>query len=100
MNKNSIRTYHEKVRPDIKKKHERVYAAIQSLGTATVYELADHLNTAVHNISGRLTEMSGAKEYGRPIIEGNGYRNNRYGNPCTIWRIKQYSPAEQKELFG
>jgi hypothetical protein len=101
MNPNSISTYKQKILPDIKKKHERVVMAMLSLGgTATVYELADSLNTAVHNISGRLTELSKGIEYGRPIIEDSGKRNNKYGNPCTVWKIKQPAPVgEQQKMF-
>lgn len=100
MNKNSIETYYQKVLPDLKKKHERVMTALVDLGgSATVYEIADKLNTAVHNISGRLTELSGS-EYDKPVIKEAGKRNNKYGNPCTIWQIVKIVPeGEQQKMF-
>jgi hypothetical protein len=100
MNKNSIEIYRTKILPDLKKKHERVIGALVDLGgSATVYEIADRLNTAVHNISGRLTELSGS-EYDRPVIKEAGKRNNKYGNPCTIWEIVQSIPiGEQQKMF-
>ncbi len=100
MNPNSINIYYNKVLPNIKGKHTRVMGAIDKLGEATVYEVAEYLNTAVHNISGRITELSGTKEYGKPVIEAAGKRNNKYGNPCTIWKRKVYfKEAEQVKLF-
>jgi predicted transcriptional regulator len=94
MNQNSIDTYLRIVLPNLKKKHTRVMTAIAELGgEATVYEIADHLNTEVHKLSGRLTELSTFGDYERPQIVQNGKRNNKYGNPCTIWKI--YEPANE-----
>jgi predicted transcriptional regulator len=99
MNKNSIEIYRTKILPNLKKKHTRVMTAIAELGgEATVYEIADKLNTAVHNISGRLTELSTFGDYERPQIVQNGKRNNKYGNPCTVWKI--YEPeSEGKQVM-
>jgi hypothetical protein len=94
MNKNSVQIYLDKILPNLKKKHTRVMTAIAELGgEATVYEIADHLNTEVHKLSGRLTELSTFGDYDRPQIVQNGKRNNKYGNPCTIWKI--YEPASE-----
>jgi hypothetical protein len=99
MNKNSIETYYKLVLPDLKKKHERVMTALVDLGgSATVYEIADRLNTAVHNISVRLTELSGS-EYDRPVIKEAGKRNNKYGNSCTIWQIIERVPNGKQQTF-
>jgi hypothetical protein len=68
-------------------------------GEATVYEIADKLNTAVHNISGRLTELSTFGDYERPQIVQNGKRNNKYGNPCTVWALIVRSEGKQQILF-
>jgi predicted transcriptional regulator len=90
MNKNSISIYFDKILPNLKKKHTSVMTALAELGgEATVYEIADKLNTAVHNISGRLTELSTFGDYERPQIVQNGKRNNKYGNPCTVWKIHE-----------
>jgi hypothetical protein len=100
MNKNSIEIYHTKILPDLKRKHERVIGALVDLGgSATVYEIADRLNTAVHNISGRLTELSGYIEYERPVIKADGRRTNKYGNPCTVWALIVRSEGKQQILF-
>jgi hypothetical protein len=100
MNRNSIQIYYDKVLPNLKKKHSRVMNALAELGgEATVYEIADRLNTAVHNISGRLTELSGT-EYDKPQITQAGKRNNKYGNPCTVWKIMiPVSAGQQVTMF-
>jgi hypothetical protein len=99
MNTNSIEIYRTKVLPDLKRKHERVVGALVDLGgSATVYEIADRLNTAVHNISGRLTELSGS-EYERPVIKADGRRTNKYGNPCTVWSLIVRIEGKQQILF-
>jgi hypothetical protein len=99
MNTNSIEIYRTKVLPDLKRKHERVIGALVDLGgSATVYEIADRLNTAVHNVSGRLSELSGS-EYDRPVIRANGKKNNKYGNPCTVWALIVRSEGKQQNLF-
>lgn len=99
MNPNSISVYREKVQPTILKRHEKVYYALRSLGIAHVYEIAAKLNVPVHTISGRLTELSGTKNYDRPMIEAVGMKPNQYGNPCTMWKIIERKEAEQKALF-
>lgn len=101
IHKNSETVYREKIRPTTKNRHLRVLDALQELGEATIYEIADYINKPVHVFSGRLTELSGTKEYGKPLIESVGTRNNKYNNPCTIWRIKQVNqvPLTQQEMF-
>lgn len=99
MNPNSIQIYREKVEPTIKKRHERVFYALKELGEATMYDVAEKLNVQVHTVSGRFSELSGVKEYGRPIIESVGQRDNKYGNACTLWKIRSVSKAEQTNLF-
>lgn len=100
MNKNSVEIYRTKILPDLKKKHERVIGALVDLGgSATVYEIADKLNTPVHGISGRLTELSGYVEYDKPVIKANGRKINKYGNPCTVWIIINRNEGKQQVMF-
>lgn len=100
IHQNSRDVYHNIVLPNIKAGHKKVVDALKILGEATSLEVADYINKPLHSISGRFTELSTAKEYGKPIIESVGSRLNRYGNPCTIWRLKIYQKqGEQQGLF-
>lgn len=99
MNSKSIEVYKTIIEPTIKKRHERVIAALNQLQPCTSLDVADHLGVPLHSISGRFTELSDPKEYGRPIIESVGEKRNKFGNKCTVWRIKKYDPVGQGSLF-
>lgn len=103
IHKHSRQVYESIILPQIKARHKRVMDALNELGDATSYEIADKLNVGVHTLSGRLSELSGsAKEntYPKPMIESVGERNNKYSNPCTVWRIKVPQPvAKVQEMF-
>lgn len=77
INSRSVEVYREKVHPNIKKRHEKVLNAIKFLQPCTSLDVADFLNVPLHSISGRFSELSGNKEYGRPMIECVGERKNR-----------------------
>lgn len=101
INENSRKIYLEQVKPTIKERHKLIMAALFVLGDATVYDIGDYIRKEVHTFSGRLSELSGTKEYDKPLIEAVGIKKNKYNNPCTLWRIKlpKEIPLEQSSLM-
>ena len=69
----------EKVRPVLKKWQQLVFDEIKKYGELTSKDLAFRLNTQMHKISGRLTELKDLE-----LIEEVGRRNG-----CAIFRIKE-----------
>ncbi len=93
----------EKIKPQVKQRHIKVMTALDTLVAATMYEIAEHLNVPVHAISGRITELmakDSTKCYDKALIEAVGTENNKYGNACTLYRIKEVQPKfKQQEMF-
>jgi hypothetical protein len=97
VHQNSLYAYQTHIKPTLKKRHVLVMDALAILGEATSLDVADYLRKPLNAVSGRFSELSGNSKghYESPVIEEVGRKNNRYGNPCSIYRI-----IEKEEVCG
>jgi len=83
VHENSIRTYREKVLPEIRGRKLEFYSAIKALGgEADLFEIAQYLNRPLHTISGRSSELKRME-----MIEDTGRVKEHNGNNFTILKI-------------
>ncbi len=79
---NSLFAYENDILPTLSERQREVVNALRYLGPSTCSEVATHLKTFPHALSGRFTELR-KKEL---IVEiGNKIINNR---PHAIWTLK------------
>ena len=85
MNPNSVMIYREKILPTLSGRKLQVLNAIKELGgSATLYEVAKHLNIGVNCISGRFTELKRVE-----LIEDTKQLKKHGESTFTIWKIKE-----------
>ena len=74
----------EKKKPELTEDQKMVKEALQQIGPAIGEEVANHLNTPYHTISGRFGELQDQGE-----IETKGKKQNPRGNLAQIWNVKK-----------
>ena len=82
IHENSLKVYREKVGPTLRGRKLQVLEAIKALGgSATIFEIGQHLNLPLNCFSGRLTDL---KKSGHIIDSG---KKEHHGNEFTIYQL-------------
>jgi predicted transcriptional regulator len=82
---NSLAVYEDKVLPNITGRKLEVFNAIKSLGgSATLWEVSQHLNKPIHTLSGRITELKKMQ-----LIFDTGKNKIHNDSPFSILNISE-----------
>jgi len=83
IHENSLKVYREKIEPKLAGRKLQVLHAISDLGgSATMFEIGQHLNLPLNCFSGRLTDL---KKSGHIIESG---KKEHHGNEFTVYKLK------------
>ena len=89
MHTNSLAQWNNQVLPVLTARQVQVYNALRELGSATMHQVAEHLQVPLNNISGRFGEM---RDKGW-ILERGTIKGR------TVWVPKESKP-QQSQLFS
>lgn len=75
---NRLETYHEKIKPELTERQQKVLEAIDKIQPCTMHEVADKMNVPLNTISGRFGEL-----VKKEVLEITGKKERK-----SIYKIK------------